>query len=359
MATRLKLSNPVIQTARILDVNVANYTVTVASEFAKKPLIGLPFSVPYSHHYNGEGIYFMPEVGSVCWLCEPSDGNKPFILGWSVPTEGGAYRGRRRDLNPGDIFLGTRDENFMVLRRGGVVQIGATPLAQRMFLPVNNVIRDLCENYNLHTLGGDLEWTIAREENTTDGHRPALLKIRAREFADDKEPIAEMQIGSHSEDDALILSLVVKASGAQGAAQKFSLNIEKDGNVTWKSENNVKWEVQGAYDIKAHSTVTVESDQAIHLYASDNFQAKGSLAKMEATQGAATVKSPSQTVLDAPLVYAGGAAATQPVALAVPLMTWLAAHIHAIIVPIPGTPTSPPMVPPVPVIVSQTLFSTK
>lgn len=359
MTTSMNLKGPVIQTARVLDVNIKNYTLAVASQFAKKPLIGIPFMVPYAHHHSGEGVYFMPEVGSVCWICFPSDGNKPFVMGWGMTSESGSYRGRRQDLNPGDIYLGTRDDNAIILRRGGVVQIGATPLAQRIFLPVNNTIRDFCENYGLHTLGGDLEWTIARQEQTTDGHRPALLKVRAKEFSDDQDYVAELQIGSHDGDSNTILSLIVRASGAQGAAQKIGLKIGKDGTVSWEQESDVSWNVQGRFVVQAHDHVDISSDQHIHLTATDNFQATGSLSKMEATSGPATVKSPAQVVMDAPLVMAGGPGASQPVAMAIPLMTWLATHFHLIIVPIPGTPTTPCPVPPVPVIASTTLLATK
>ena len=165
-----------IHQAKILDVNITNWTLSVHTEFTQKPLTDIPFAVPYMHPNNGEGIYFMPEVGSICWLCEPSDGGKGFVIAWAPPSVDGPgqFRGHRQDLNPGDIYLGTRDENFLILRRGGVVQIGGTGLCQRMFLPINNTIKDFCENYGLHTLGGDLEWTVNREETIDNGHRPAI-----------------------------------------------------------------------------------------------------------------------------------------------------------------------------------------
>lgn len=352
MATSMNLKGPTIQSARVLDVNVNDYTLVVASQFMKKPLVGVTFMVPYAHHHNGEGIYFMPEVGSVCWICFPSDGNKPFVLGWGPPSDSGNYRGRRQDLNPGDIWLSTRDDNFIALRRGGVVQIGAGPLSQRMYLPVNNVIKDFCENYSLQTLGGDLEWTIAREETDTTGNRPALLKIRAKEFANDKDPVAELQIGSHDGDSNTILSIVVKDN-------KVTLKVEKDGKVSWLAESDVTWETSGIYKIKSKKDIFVEANGKVSVAAQSSFEASGSTAEMSATTGSATVKSPVQVVLNGPQVMAGGPTASQPVALAVPLMTWLASHFHMIIVPIPGTPTSPPAVPPVPNIVSTTLLATK
>ena len=160
--TRAAVVPAIIQHARVLDVDIASYTLTIATEFAKKPMSGIPFSSPYQHMNNGEGIYFMPEVGSLCWVCEPSDGGMPFVIAWAPAQDEGDFKSGKQDLNPGDIYLGTRDENFLILRRGGIVQIGGGPLSQRLYLPVNNTIKDFCENYSLNTVGGDFEWSVKR-----------------------------------------------------------------------------------------------------------------------------------------------------------------------------------------------------
>src|SRR5258708_39925591 len=110
----------IIETARIIDVDVATYTVSIATQFSKKPQNDIGFATPYQHFNNGEGIYFMPEVGSLCWVCFPSDGNRPFVLAWKSASDEGDERSKKQDLNPGDIYLGTRDENFLILRRGGI-----------------------------------------------------------------------------------------------------------------------------------------------------------------------------------------------------------------------------------------------
>src|SRR5690606_18657484 len=153
----------------------------------------------------------------------------------------------------GDIYLGTRDDNAIILRRGGVVQIMGGPLCQRLFLPITNTISDFCENYGLHSLGGDLEWTIDREETSTDGHRPVHLRLKAREFAHDEEPIAYLEIGSHTGNPANILSLVINASGEKGAAKKISLEFRKDGTAAFHFESNVTWTVKENLSIKAKS----------------------------------------------------------------------------------------------------------
>lgn len=341
-----------ISKARVLDVDTATYTLTVATEFAKKPFSSLSFSTPYQHFNNGEGIYFMPEVGSLCWLCEPSDGNMPFVLAWCPAQDEGDFSSRRLALNPGDIYLGTRDENFIILRRGGVVQMGGSGLCQRMFLPVNNTIRDFCENYSLQTLGGDLTWSVDIPEGSTDGSRPTKLTLNARAKANDQNPLATLQIGSHDNDDTTTLSLSIKASGDQGAQEQINLKLGNDGTIQWTVQSDITYTTQGKYTVDAQGDVTLKSQENVSIFGQQG-------AKIE-TPEVATVKGDSGVTLDAPVTQttqkmAVGGAGGVPVAMAPPLLTWLAMHTHTCSVP--GTPGSPPVAPPDPTIASQMLTS--
>lgn len=352
-----------IESGRILDVDINSFTVSITTEFSKKPQTGISWSSPYLHFINGEGIHFVPEVGSLCWVCFPSDGNRPFVLAWAPAADEGNFRSRRPDLNPGDIYLGTRDENFLILRRGGVVQIGGGPLSQRLFLPVSNTIKDLCENYSLQTVGGELNWSVQRSETDTDGKRPTNLKIQAREFASDEKPLAELQVGSHGSGENTILSLVIKDSGSSNAARKISLSLGKDGSVNWDVKKDVVWKVDGKF--------TLEVKQDVELKGSTSFKISGGSTVEVSGQSGVTIQAVAGTVTikGAPIVQMGSKVlvgnAPQPVALAPALLGWLAAHIHgvvpnpALIVPgPPSIPTTPPLIPPpAPAITSQTLLA--
>jgi hypothetical protein len=356
-ATQQGLRATTIQRGRVLDVDTAKYRLVVGTEFTKKVVSGVSWASPYQHFVQGEGVYVMPEVGSLVWLCDPSDGGMPFVLAWAAAQEEGNFRSRKMELNPGDTYLGTRDGNFLYLRRGGVVQIGGGPLSQRMYLPVNNTIKDICENYSLTTLGGDLEWTVQRSEEDTDGKRPARLRLKARQFANDKNPVAMLEMGSHDGDDDTILSLLVNESAEDGAATQISLSMTKSGDVLWKVQKDVSWKVEGNYSVEVSGNVSMKTKGTATFSADGDYAAKGSTATVEASVGAATMKSPTQNLLDAPVTHAGGLSATQPVALAPALLTWLATHVHLIIVPVPSTPTSPPVVPPLPSIASTSLLA--
>jgi hypothetical protein len=295
----------------------------------------------------------MPEVGSICWLCEPSDGVMPFVLAWASGQDEANFTARKRQLNPGDIYLGTRDENFLYLHRGGVVQIGSTGICQRIFMPVNNTIKDFCENYGLHTLGGDLEWTIKRDEtkhvnegNPPDGKRPALLKLSAKEFANDDGPIAELEIGSLPDDDKAILSLTIYNKG--GGDQKISLAMTKDGDVRWNVANDVSVKVNGNY------TFTIEKD----LTGTSKTLTYESKETIDVKAGTKTTLTSPEVTVDAKNTLIKGVTSCDgqvPVTLATPLMIWLAAHTHELL--IPKAVTTPPTVPPPGTIASKKLFS--
>ncbi len=355
-ATHQGTTPAMIQHGRVLDVDAATYRLVVATEYTKKVLSGVSFATPYQHFANGEGIYFMPEVGSLVWLCEPSDGSMPFVLGWCPAQVEGDFRSRKKDLNPGDIYLGTRDDNFLILRRGGIVQIGGGPLSQRMYLPVENMIRDFCENYSLNTLGGSLDWTVRRTETDTDGHRPSTLLLSAKQFADNQGTAAELQVGSHDGDDATILSLRIKESGDKGAATNISLKLKNDGTVEWNVKKDIQAKIGGNVDLQIKGNVVLKADGTVSLESVGAGSYKGSTFTAEASTGPATVKSPTNISLDAPLVQAGGTGAVIPVVLATPLfLLWLATHVHPVIAP--GVPTGPPIPPPPPDLVSKTLLS--
>jgi hypothetical protein len=299
----------------------------------------------------------MPEVGSLVWLCWPSDNpGRPFVIGWAPAREdNGSLRAKKMQLNPGDIYLGTRDENYLILRRGGIVQVGGGPLCQRIFMPINNVIKDYCENYGLHALGGDLEWTIVRPEASTDGKRPALLSLKAREFANDAAPIAVLEIGSskgavsengsHKRNGQNILSLAIKESGAKGAATQISLEFRKDGSAEWSFKKSVKWVVE--------ENLTIEVTKDLKMKAGTLARLEGANVEIEAKTGA--VKVNSKTTIDimagasvnlGPQVNmgvapgAGGAAGLKPVLLADPaFLAWLIGHTH--LCSAPGSPSGP------------------
>lgn len=354
---QVRLVPSYVESGKVVDVDVETFSLTVVTEMTQKSFVGLAFATPYQHYANGEGVYFMPEVGSLVWLCWPSDNaTRPFIMAWAPAREdNGSLRSGKMMLNPGDIYLGTRDENFLILRRGGIVQIGGGPLSQRIFMPINNIIKDICENYSLQSLAGDMDWSINRPEASADGKRPALFSLRAKEYADDSGYVALLEMGSskgnvsengsHTANAQNILSLVVKASGKKGAEKKISLEFRKDGSANWVFEDSVDWHVGG--------DLSIDVSKKLSLKAGDLARLEGKTVEIEAAQEA--VKITGKTTVDVmagasvnlgPQVNmgvapgAGGAAGLKPMMLADDdFLNWILNHKH--ICAAPGQPSAP------------------
>lgn len=324
--------------AQVLNVNTRDYTVDVVYEsFPYSSHYDIPFMTPYTHQSQGEGLNFMPELGSTCWVCVPSEsGRDAFVLGWMPVAEEGSYRAGRDLLNPGDIHFSTRDGNFLFLRRGGIVQVGSTPVCQRLYIPIRNVIRDLAENYELTTPAGDMNWTVLRAEDQGDGHVGTFFSLACHEYADDPitNPLALLKIGSHGEGDNTILSLVTRDRG--GGSVKTRLTVSKSGSVDWQVQEDFTLDVTGTLTARIKQQMTVTATQSMSFETDQAFSAKGASALVQG--GAAKLNLQGIAALDGSVVNLGQA--MFPVMVAHPTMV---AFINAVFALLSGPPSVPAM----------------
>ena len=187
---------------RVTGVNLVNYTVDVVSEHDQHYWTDIQVGSAYAHFNAGEGIYVMPDVGAVCQVCLPSDTTPKFVLSFLMPFEisnadevanpnAGAphpkvrarFDGGRPPIKPGDICLRGRDGNFLTLHRGGVLQVGSTELAQRIFIPIGNRVFDVSGEYEHQNTGGSIRWGI--QEGPLDNPGTQHMSVY-RVFANEK-----------------------------------------------------------------------------------------------------------------------------------------------------------------------------
>lgn len=204
---RQGLDDAQVVSGRIVNINLVNWTVDVRSQFDRHFYFGIQIGSPYCHFNRGEGIYVFPEVGARCMVTLPSDSSPPFVSSFLMPHEmvvGGSddaplgteshgapaqfataasFAGGRSRPKPGDIVCKTRDGNFLILHRGGVLQIGATELSQRIFIPLRNYMMDVSENYAHHNAGGSMLWGI---QEGPSQNLPSEFTQTFRIFANDK-----------------------------------------------------------------------------------------------------------------------------------------------------------------------------
>lgn len=250
--------------ATIVDVDREKWVVKVVTKHTAKDVPNVQLLSPYHHYINGEGFAVMPEVGAVCIMAFPSDDTPPFILGFkgvasqtNVESAGGetqetySFRSRRPKLNPGDIAITTRDENFLILRRGGVVQIGATALSQTVYLPIRNYIKHFCENYEVNTLGGNMEWRVNRVENDPSGNAPCTFDFQMNEFAQDAKASVRATFYPGSNDNPkpvwqfVIAPQGIDRSDGTYTGEVYTIGVAIDGTTTEFIGANRKTTVQG------------------------------------------------------------------------------------------------------------------
>lgn len=207
---------------KIVNLNLVNWTVDVVTQFDRKRYFDIQVGSPYLHYSNGEGMSCFPEIGAKCMVTIPSDSSPPYVSSFIMPVEttdlaapdaekgttsqskptrsssGASFAGGRPIVKPGDILLRTRDDNFVILHRGGVLQLGATELAQRIYIPLNNFIMDVSENYAHHNAGGSILWSVQTGAGLEKF--PSEYTHVFRVYANDKSATVRMKVGKVSDE---------------------------------------------------------------------------------------------------------------------------------------------------------------
>lgn len=390
-----------IETGVVANVNVKNLTIDWVAQFTSKTIQDLPIMKPYFHYNNGEGFTCVPEVGAICAVCWPSDNDPPFVIGFlgapelegaenpkiedfvgsgGVETDEGApkpvtttstgstkqaqnpsnasYRGGLPVLNPGDMVWKGRDDNFAILRRGGVLQIGSTSICQRVYIPVLNYIRDFCENWELTNAAGFLHWVVQRQENDPSGNAPTEFEWIIREFAQDKKASVKVLLGSLDKAEkppggdktfmeVTIAPQQIKAdTGEVEGTAKYVIRLDKAGN-TYRMQAGKE-----TIEIKGDQSITVEGNKSETVKGSLNQTVEGDVARKYTGTHTVDGSLSDETwtglkTITAQVLKLGDKAASEPAVLGLKLATWLATHTH------------PPFLPAAQVSLIPTLLSTK
>lgn len=315
----------------VTNTDLVNYTVDFVSQFDQIHILAIPISSDYQHSNNGDGFGAMPEVGAKCAVCWPGDSSPPFVLSFIMPHEtilstdaapgtapaGGtsakgsttlsdtsaSYAGGRPVAKPGDLFIRGRDGNFLVLHRGGVLQIGSTELSQRIYVPLKNLMMDVAENYEMQNSGGSIRWGIQDGEGETQlpAEFTQTWRIYANEnFADirlatgrvhdpvpetDADGITDQQITGLGSTEPIVYELTLAKNGfnaqtgspipGAGNLVKLRFSFDRvantflriDGNVGVLCRKRLRLRVKDEMEIFADNTfsMTVASDAKVQV----------------------------------------------------------------------------------------------
>jgi hypothetical protein len=205
--------------------------------------------MPQYINEDGGGSFFMPSVNSTVMLMFPSDRRSPIIMGGSAlprqldegdeEEDPNDFRMNRPVIQGGDQAMTSGDGNFVIMRKGGVIEIGSSQVAQRLYIPLSNLITDICENYQLVNSGGTISFRSRREdERHGEGRTPVEFRMKIKDFSQDP-PLIDVGLGRMAdEDDELLVDgqtgqVIAKViiAGEDGEAGTFRYWIDKDGNV--------------------------------------------------------------------------------------------------------------------------------
>lgn len=233
---------PRIIKGKIISVDKVKHTVTVQGE-NNEVHEGIQF-MPRYLNADGTGSFLTPEPNMLVWLCTPSSEFTPFILGCAaIPKQTDSddaedpndFRMNRPVLNEGDEMLASRDSGYVIMRKGGMLEVAATQMARTFWIPVENLIQSFCENFVVDTPGGSMSMLIRDQDETWGAAQsPVEFKLNIKEFANDEFDIFDLRVGRIAAEDDLYIPI----AGGTGQIvvrlvvnRHFVLNIDKDGNV--------------------------------------------------------------------------------------------------------------------------------
>lgn len=262
-----------VQAGRIININTNTHTYDVITDSGYQ-LKDLPIMFPYSSNEKGQGINYIPEIGTRCIVCNTVTG-EDFILGFIIPvgiakeyevstgeeTTKNSYVGRSgnksEDLLPGDIEIKTSSGNKLRVLAGGVIEIVSKEglcLSKYIANPGENLIitkSDIIESI----LGcGNLLW------KTDNDKRTGSLLFNLKTNIDNTDPDISIRMGASSESNGL----EVLIGNSDDPSAKLSFN--EDGSVILSCKS---------LHVKTDEDLLVESKNAT-LKASSQIKLSGS-----------------------------------------------------------------------------------
>jgi hypothetical protein len=288
---------------RITNVNMKNWTVDVISVFDRYRWLNIQVGSPYQNTFAGEGFFVVPEVGSCCMVVHPSDSTAPYVSSFVMPSETVSdssasdaptgtrshgnnpqypsdvtFAGSRPAYTPGTLGMTGRDGQFVLLHRGGVLELGASSVCQRIFIPLANHMIDMSQRYYHHNVGGAVLWGMAEGPGQTNFPTTNIQTFRI--MANDQFATVRIQTGdvlnpipdsSGVITDTVVYEVTVipeginadsgdLASAAASKAVTYRYTIDKSGNVSMVMSGDVFQFYKKSFTISAVGTIAFNGE---------------------------------------------------------------------------------------------------
>lgn len=263
-------------------------------------------------------------------------GTEPIWLG-SLPLDissGEPEREKSLDLNPGDYGVQTVAGNKVIVRTGGTLEVQSTQQCRTFWIPSQNLMTSVCQNFELEAAGGTLKWTLDKEtEDTTltlnawNSLTPThKLRLQVGKVDDSDDLLVDVATGPV--DDKLELAsrafqVQIKNNGSmfvQFGDKKAILTIDSEtGNTTFTTEGtltgtvkkDVILDVSENVKVSVKKDVTMSVDGSVSATVKKDFTANVDGKASIISKGAATVQTDADAKVDAKgsvNIKSGGAA---------------------------------------------------
>lgn len=226
------LKGTVIQRGFIVGVNPDKWSMTVQTVYGRRRIVDCSIPSVYAHRNRGEGIHFIPEVGADVWLCFPSEDSRPFPLCYIPPAgQDGSSKANRPNLTPGSYAMLTRDGNGIKIHRGGLVEIESTPICKMIFLPREDAIVTLAQEWRLETPSGRMHFYTGEPGELPNDQLAGRFLAQFKQEVNQKHHSVDLSVGSDV--------------GVDGV---FQLDIFESGDVETEDQRTKTLQVVGQSD---------------------------------------------------------------------------------------------------------------
>ena len=258
----------------------------------------------FAWHPDGDFATALPRIGT--YVLVTFINSEPIITG-VYPlsnTFGAGGRSNQLTLQAGDYGWQGVAGNTFVIRACGTIEASATLGCYTWWLPTNDTITSVCQNYELDPAGGYMHWTV--DPKTAD----TVLDLK---FFDNTAVtnVGRLQLGTTSSGALVSLDIGPPDENLNITQDTFSLQIQADGTTTVNIGNgNVVLTITpaGAVSLQTASDVSVDAKGKVAITSTGDTSVEAQGDVNVTTAGDANVTASGNLVAQAAQIEFNGSA---------------------------------------------------
>lgn len=246
-------------------------------------------------HPEGDYALFLPRVGT--YVVVLFINSEPYMVG-VYPlsnTFGAGGRTNQEALLPGDFGMMTVAGNSLIVRSGGTIEISSTKGCRTYWLPSDETITSVCQNFELEPAGGRLHWTVDPKSSATtmewlmwDNADTPTAGVKVQAGTTDAGPVFDMKVGP------LDANLDVTSPTCE-------VSIAVDGTTTVNvgpGKVTMTLAPDGSFTVQTSGAVNVNCGADANVTASGNVNVKGAKIILNSAGSGVTTANSHMNVID-------------------------------------------------------------